>query len=189
MKVKVSRQELNECLNRAINRVLSEANYKSKREDGFNKASKSANRDMEREYRGDGFKCYDRVHDSEKHYNRRKMPKINKNNYMDIEEAIETSNPYDDMPYNPNVEYGYEDIIRNDDNQKIYRRLSTNLEEGEVEIIKTILQYVNGAKMDIDNNRVVFIVPSKEVKTFEDVITKINRGFDDDEQIVVNIEK
>ena len=190
MKVKVSRQELNECLNRAINRVLSEVSQKNnKKGDAFNKASKAANREIEREYRGEGFKAYDRVHDSEKHYNRNKMPKINKHNYMDLEEEFNIGNPYDAAPYNPNIEYGREEIIRNDDDQRVYRRFVTNLDKGERDVINLILQHVEGAKMDIDNNQVVFVVPGNEFKTFKSIIADINKGFGDDEQIVANLQK
>lgn len=69
MKVKISRKELNECIVNAVSRVLSEG--KTTKKDGFAKSLKKGNRDVEREYRGDGFKSYDRVHKSQKYYSRK----------------------------------------------------------------------------------------------------------------------
>ena len=60
MKVKVTQKELNECITNAVKRVLSESKFDKKR--GFEKASKSANRDIERDVFGDGFKSYDKAH-------------------------------------------------------------------------------------------------------------------------------
>ena len=59
MKIKVTRQELNECLTNVMNRILEEGKTKK---NGIEKAFKKGNRDADRELYGDGFKSNDRPH-------------------------------------------------------------------------------------------------------------------------------
>lgn len=73
--MKITRQELNECLISAVKRVINES--KSKKVD-TSKPFKKANREIEREFKGDGFKSYDRPHKDKKNdYVRKPKHKLN----------------------------------------------------------------------------------------------------------------
>lgn len=98
MKVNISENELREITSEAVKRVLREAleegkTKKRNTDDGYLKANKAASREKEREYKGDGFKGYDKVHKSQKDYSRKGK---NKNSWMDeLDESLKAiGEPY-----------------------------------------------------------------------------------------------
>ena len=179
MKVKISRKELNECIVNAVSRVLSEGKTKK---DGFAKSMKKGNRDVEREYRGDGFKSYDIVHKTQKDYSRKGKNKFN----MDAldEAAIDFTVPGDeefddgyDMSEIPDIDdvlvgpevYDYEEknipmiTIKTDIDQKTER-----------DLINDILYEFEGAKFDVVDNKVAFDIPSILKKEFISYLRSID---------------
>ena len=110
MKIKVSKSELNECLSRAITRILSEGKDK-KIDMGYLKSNRKGNRDAEREMKGDGFKQNTKVHKSQKEYSRKGKNASWKTNYDMFEDS------YKDI-----VNESSNNMINEDDNFTKYFR-------------------------------------------------------------------
>lgn len=170
MKVKVTKKELKECLTNAVTRALNEAkSFKNK--NGFEKATKSANREIERDTFGDGFKSYDKVHKSAKDYSRKGKNKFNKHNYEELDEAIIDFNSPDDENY---YDDGYEieapevtDIIGGeeyDDDPQI--TIKTDLDKNEHELIQMILGNFDYADRDIVDGSISFTIPKSKRSKF-----------------------
>lgn len=179
MKLKVTQSELNECFNNAIKRIVSEG--KDKRhtfgKEAFEKATKRANRDVEREYKGDGFKSYNKVHKSPKDYSRKGKDKFVYSGELD-EDRLDISSPFDDGYYDdgydtseiPNVsdytrgvEFGSD--LENKNEAKVIVR--TDIDKVEETLIADILDTFDQAEDDIIDGYVSFIIPQSIVKPFK----------------------
>ena len=179
MKLKVTQSELNECFNNAIKRIVSEG--KDKRhtfgKEAFEKATKRANRDVEREYKGDGFKSYNKVHKSPKDYSRKGKDKFVYSGELD-EDRLDISSPFDDAYYDdgydtsevPNVsdytrgvEFGSD--LENKNEAKVIVR--TDIDKVEETLIADILDTFDQAEDDIIDGYVSFIIPQSIVKPFK----------------------
>lgn len=166
MKLRVSKKELNECISNAISRVLNESKTKK---DGFIKATKKANRDIERDTMGDGFKSYNKVHKSQKEYSR-KGKNNSWRNFEELDEAaIDFTVPGDeefddgyDMSEIPDLndvvdyEQGYSEI--NSDNIPSVT-LRTDINEVEKDLINDILSEFEDADYDVVEGAVSFTIP------------------------------
>ena len=148
MKIKVSRQELNECLNNVMRRIIEEG--KDKKNKGFEKATKKANREMEKDVFGDGFKSYDKVHKSSKEYSRKGK---NKKNYF--EDERELNEDVIDMSTNP----VYPNETNKDmgewgeaDNFVDYITIKTDIDPIEKELIDKIRNNFSENEVEIDND-------------------------------------
>lgn len=76
MKIKVNESELREIayemIKKALNEIVLEGKTKKINSDnGYLKANRQANREIEKELKGDGFKSTDKVHKSPKDYSRK----------------------------------------------------------------------------------------------------------------------
>lgn len=179
MKLKVTQSELNECFNNAIKRIVSEG--KDKRhtfgKEAFEKATKRANRDVEREYKGDGFKSYSKVHKSPKDYSRKGKDKFVYSGELD-EDRLDISSPFDydfyddgydtsEVPnvsdYTRGVEFGSD--LENKNEDKVIVR--TDIDKIEETLIADILDTFDQAEDDIIDGYVSFIIPQSIVKPFK----------------------
>ena len=179
MKVKVTQQDLNECIANAIRRVINESkgDYKL----GFEKATKRANRDIEREVKGDGFHSYNKIHEPKKY----KKPKY-KNWEEELDEAItmtdaddtvyddETNDTIDGLEGFVDLTAPGDDYIETDEEDDI-APVSTPYEEdekvptvtiktdidqrAEQELINLIKNKFETANFDINDGYVAFDVP------------------------------
>lgn len=176
MKLKVSKQELNECLNNAFNRVLSEASRKG---NPFDKATKSANRDVERKYRGEGFKSYDKAHRSPKDYSRKGKNKFYYNDGLDEAMGVNTDSPYDDNIYDDGYDTSLipdvndltngSEMSSGDEVSEPTVFILTDLDSSERDIIEDVLDNFEGAKEDVVSGHIAFEVPKRiatRVKVF-----------------------
>lgn len=189
MKLKVTQSELNECFHNAIKRVLSEG--KDNRKFGFEKASKSANRDIEREFRGNGFKSYDKVHKSPKDYSRKGKDKFMWNGELD--EAINTTDVDDDTfddDSNDSIEglEGFIDLTSPDDDyidneeqddvvyggesyeedkkEEPMVTIKTDIDKVEQDLINDILEEFPESENDVVEGCIAFNVPTRLKKPF-----------------------
>ena len=167
MKLKITQKELNECITNAVKRVLSESKFDKKR--GFEKASKSANRDLERDVFGDGFKSYDKAHKTPKDYSRKGKNKFSIRNYDELDESkLDFTSPFDDNYYDDGYEIDAPDINsvvggreyseaseKNDPKVEV----RTDINEMEKELINNILNEFEDVDYDIIDGVVTFIMP------------------------------
>lgn len=177
MKVKITQKELNECITNAVKRVLSESKFDKRH--GFEKATKSANRDIERDVFGDGFKSYDKPHKTKKDYSRKGKNKFNGRFYDEnIDESrLDISSPFDDNYYDdgydtseiPNindytrgVEFGIDSENKNEPKVVI----KTDIDKVEETLITDILDVFDKAKDDIIDGYVSFVVPESIEEPF-----------------------
>lgn len=168
MKVKVSRAELKECMMKGIKRAINESkrmNYN----DGAIKASKKANRDIERETFGDGFKSYNKVHKSEKQYNRKGKNKFDKNNIPLDEGIFDFNSPEDDNYYDDGYEIeapDINDIVGKEDfkgeEEVTLITIKTDIDKNESELISSILDRFEDAEQDVVNGNISFVIPKQE---------------------------
>lgn len=144
MKIKVSRRELNECLNNVMRRIIEEG--KDKKNNGFEKASKKANREREKEVFGDGFKSYDKVHKSSKEYSRKGK---NKKNYFEDEcEINENVTDMNTNPIYPNDKGEWDEA----DNFVNYITIKTDIDPIEEELIDKIQNNFSENEVEIDSD-------------------------------------
>lgn len=173
MKIRITQSELNECVTNAVKRIMSEG--KSNRKNGFEKASKSANRDIEREYRGDGFKSYDKVHKNPKDYSRKGKDKFVWNG--DLDEAkidfTHPDDPYSDDGYDttsiPDIEdiSGFTEIEGEDEKKEPTITIKTDIDEkAEQELIDSILEEYPDAEYDVVEDCPSFNIPKRIKKSF-----------------------
>lgn len=182
MKLKVTQSELNECFNNAIKRIVSEG--KDKRhtfgKEAFEKATKRANRDVEREYKGDGFKSYSKVHKSPKDYSRKGKDKFVYSGELD-EDRLDISSPYDydfyddgydtsEIPYISDYTRGVEFGIDTEKKNEPKVVIKTDIDKVEETLITDILDVFDKAKDDIIDGYVSFVVPESIVKSFTDYL-------------------
>lgn len=173
MKVKVTQKELKECITNAVKKVLSESKFDKKR--GFEKASKSANRDIERDVFGDGFKSYDKAHKTPKDYSRKGKNKFSMRNYDELDESkLDLSSPFDDNYYDDGYEVDAPDINSvvggreySEASEKIDPKVEvgTDISEMEKELINNILNEFEDVDYDIIDGVVTFIMPKSIRKT------------------------
>ena len=152
MKLRVSKKELNECISNAISRVLNESKTKK---DGFVKATKKANREIERDTMGDGFKSYNKVHKSQKEYSR----KGKNNSWRNFEELFDDGYDMSEIPdLNDVVDYeqGYSEI-NSDSTPSVTIR--TDINEVEKDLINDILSEFEDADYDVVEGAVSFTIP------------------------------
>ena len=170
MKVKISRKELNECIVNAVSRVLSEGKTKK---DGFAKSMKKGSRDAEREYRGDGFKSYDKVHKTQKDYSRKGKNKFN----MDAldEAAIDFTVPGDeefddgyDMSEIPDINdvVGNSEVYSGEENNVPTITIKTDIDQVERDLINDILNEFEDAEFDVVDDMVAFNIPSNSKRKY-----------------------
>lgn len=180
MKVKISAKVLQECIANAIDRVINEK--KGGHKHGFEKASKSANRDIEREIYGDGFKSYDKPHKSKKDYKREKfdIKKWQDDGKLDEnlnEYRFQMASPFDDAAADNRDPYeiiddeadavvngnAYRDVSKlfnfDDEKEAPTITLVTNIEEQERDFINKVLEEFEDAELDFINGEVSFIIP------------------------------
>ena len=175
MKVKVTPQELNECFTNAIKRVINEK--KNDYKFGFEKATKSANRDLERDTYGDGFKSYDKVHKTKKDYSRKGKDKFVWNGEID-EERLDLTSPNDyniyDDGYDTSEIEDIEDVVggttydaySEGDLEKIPTyTFITNIETVEQDLISDILNEFEDADTDVINGDVAFTIAKRRASS------------------------
>ncbi len=175
MKLKVTQQELNESIANAIKRVITEK--KSDYKFGFEKATKRANREIERDIKGDGFHSYGKVHKSPKDYSRKGKDKFVYSGEID-EDRLDISSPFDDAYYDdgydtseiPNVndytsgvEFGADSESKNEPKVVV----KTDIDKVEETLIADILDAFEQAEDDIVDGYVSFVVPQSIVKPFK----------------------
>ena len=167
MKVKVNRNELNECIVNAISRVLSESKTR-KTEDGYLKASRKGSRDAERDMMGDGFKSYNKVHKSQKEYSRKGKNNSWKN-YDELDEAVvdftvpgdeEFDDGYD-MSEIPDISSmtGGKEFQGSDVPAETIVTVITDINENERDLINDILDNYEDAEYDVVDGMVAFNLP------------------------------
>ena len=168
MKIKVTNRELKECFTNVMERIISEG--KSKKHDGFDKASKKGNRDGEREVYGDGFKSYDKVHKSPKDYSRKGKGKWKYDEELN-EDRLNLNSP-DDMDIEGEdvlaKKRHYVDTYGDDTTPGV--EVKTDINEVETELINNILSNFDLVDTDIVDGYFTFIVPVKMKKEFIDFL-------------------
>ena len=148
MKIKVNRQELNECLTNVMKRILEEG--KDKRDYGFEKTTKKANREIERDNFGDGFKSFDKVHKTNKDYSRKGKNKKNyfRDEYELNEDAIDVDvNPI--YPSEKNIKNANLDDV---DSFVDYITIKTDIDPVETELINDIRNNFSDNEVEIDTD-------------------------------------
>ena len=174
MKLKVTRSELNECINNAFKRLMNEG--KDKRHNAFEKATKSANREREREIYGDGFKSYDRPHKSPKDYSRKGKGKFVYNGVVD-ESYIDLSAPGDDNYYDDGYDTDsipdIKDIVGSEEEyhgepekEEPKMAIKTDIDKVEQDLIGEIQEEFPDAEYDIVDDCVAFNIPKRIKKSF-----------------------
>ncbi len=174
MKLKVTQKELNECITNAVRRVLSESKFDKRH--GFEKATKSANRDIERDVFGDGFKSYDKPHKTKKDYSRKGKNKFNGRFYDEnIDESrLDMSSPFDDNYYDDGYEVEAPDINSIVGGHEYYEseqtdeptvEIRTDINETEKELINQILNEFEDIDYDIIDGVVTLLVPKSMKKS------------------------
>lgn len=186
--IRVKKSELAECFNRAIKRLVTEK--KMDYRDGFNKASKRANRDMEQDTYGNGFKSYDKPHRSLKDYSRKGKNRFSMDSYEDdfdynddmVEEGkVDLSLPDDDQYYDdgydtdsiPDIDdyvNGNEYVDSNEEDGEPTIEISTDIDRQEQDLINRVMDEFEGdVDFDIIDGTVTFVAPksmASRVKKF-----------------------
>lgn len=175
MKIKATQAELKECLTNAFKRIVNEG--KTNKKDGFNKAFKSANREIERDTYGDGFKAYDKVHKSSKDYSRKGKNRFRFNDELD-EAVIDLSSPEDNGYYDDGYEIEAPDIediiggkeyrgerqsVNRNSNEEVVT-IRTDIDPIEGEFIDRILDKFEDAEYDIDGGDICFNIGKSRAK-------------------------
>ena len=174
MKLKVTQKELNECITNAVRRVLSESKFDKRH--GFEKATKSANRDIERDFFGDGFKSYDKPHKTKKDYSRKGKNKFNGRFYDEnIDESrLDISSPFDDSYYDDGYEVEAPDINsivggheydESGQTDEPTVEIRTVINETEKELINQILNEFEDIDYDIIDGVITLLVPKSMKKS------------------------
>lgn len=95
MKINISESELRPIVEKVVAKVIMESiDEKKISKDGYLKASRSASRDLEKEFKGDGFKQTDKVHKSPKDYSRKGRGKDDWKKEIDEEVGSVALKPY-----------------------------------------------------------------------------------------------
>lgn len=168
MKIKVTNRELKECITNVMERIISEG--KSKKHDGFDKATKKGNREGEREIYGDGFKSYDKVHKSSKDYSRKGKGKWKYDGELN-EDKLNLNSPEDMDIEGEDVlakKRHYVDTYSDDTTPGI--EVKTDINEVETELINNILSRFDLVDTDTVDGYFTFIVPVKMEKEFIDFL-------------------
>ena len=168
MKIKVTNRELKECITNVMERIISEG--KSKKHDGFDKATKKGNRDGEREVYGDGFKTYDKVHKSPKDYSRKGKGKWKYDEELN-EDRLNFNSPNDMDIEGEDVlskKRHYVDIYADDTTPAV--EVKTDIDEIENELINNICSKYEMVDTDNVDGYFTFIVPLKMKKEFIDFL-------------------
>lgn len=174
MKLKVTQKELNECITNAVRRVLSESKFDKRH--GFEKATKSANRDIERDVFGDGFKSYDKPHKTKKDYSRKGKNKFNGRFYDEnIDESrVDLSSPFDDNYYDDGYEVDAPDINsivggheydESGQTDEPTVEIRTDINDSERELLKQILNEFEDIDFDIIDGVITLLVPKSMKKS------------------------
>ena len=173
MKLKVTQSELNECISNAFKRVLSEG--KTNKKNGFEKGFKSANRDIERDIYGDGFKSYDKPHKTKKDYSRKGKNKFSYDENLD-EGVIDFTHPDDeyyddgyDTEYIPDINdiEGFQEMDGDDEKKEPMLTIKTDIEKVEGDLIGNILEEYPDAEYDVVDGYVSFNIPKRIKKVFK----------------------
>ena len=175
MKLKVTQQELNESIANAIKRVITEK--KSDYKFGFEKATKRANREIERDIKGDGFHSYGKVHKSPKDYSRKGKDKFVWNGEID-EERLDLTSPDDYNIYDDGYDTSEIEDIEDVVGGTIYDAYSagdlekvptytfiTNIETSEQDLISNILNEFEDADSDVISGDVAFTIEKRRASS------------------------
>lgn len=195
MKVKVSKKELCEAFCNAATRLLTES--KTNKDFGFEKATKRANRDIERDSKGNGFKSYDKVHHSQKDYSRKGKNRFSIDNYEDDldysddmgimgESAIDLSTPDDDNYYDDGYDTSEIPDINDIDGNVEYTdsfdeepmvTFLTDIDPQERDLINNILSDNDSVEPDVVSGEVAFNVPKSMAKNFKSYLKSLEVGY------------
>ena len=164
MKIKVSRQELNECLTNVMKRIIEEG--KDKKNHGFEKASKKANREIERDVFGDGFKSYNKPHKTNKDYSRKGK---NKWSYGELDEDTQIS-----LEDKPLIKRNYDGVEL--DRFVDYVTVKTDIDEVEKDILNDIANTFDDSEVEqdyVDGHIAFNITKNKDlIQKFVDFLNK-----------------
>lgn len=148
MKVKITEQELNECITNAVKRILSEG--KDRRSNDFEKVTKKSNREIERDNFGNGFKPYDKIHKSIKDYSRKGKNKKNyMNNEYDLNENIADTNV---NPIYPNEKKNRVSKWSESPEFVDYVTIKTDIDPVETTILDKIRNNFTDVELEIDTD-------------------------------------
>lgn len=165
MKIKVTNRELKECIANVMERIISEG--KSKKHDGFYKATKKGNREGEREIYGDGFKPTDKVHKSLKDYSRKGKGKWKYDEELN-EDRLNFTHP-EDMDIvsdsKPFIKYNHE-YDPSEERSIDAVEIKTDIDEVETGLIDTILSNFDLVEKDIVDGYITFVVPDRMKEEF-----------------------